>query len=261
MGPRGNIIVGVWVVLVTPQNYVILHAFSLTEACSNNVVEYNALLIGMQIADKIGVKNLEAYGDSKLIINQVRGEYEVRHEDLVPYHNATIHMVEKFRNFYIDHILRQQNAHADALASLAASLALPARAAEKVLIYNHDLYCPRFVLEDDQTSTGNLQVKEALGTSAGLELRDWRFSYIDYALYDIFPDDPKEAAAIKRKAHKFYYNAITRTLYRRLHDGILLRCLSHKETQEILKEAHDGICGAHQPDPKLRDRLQRLGYY
>ena len=38
----------------------------------------------MQIADEIGVKNLEAYDDSKLIVNQVRGEYEVRHEDLVP---------------------------------------------------------------------------------------------------------------------------------------------------------------------------------
>ena len=34
---------------------------------------YNALLIGMQIVDDIGVKNLEAYGDSKLIVNQVRG--------------------------------------------------------------------------------------------------------------------------------------------------------------------------------------------
>jgi len=79
----------VGVVLVSPQSYVIPRAFSLTESCSNNVAEYNALLIGMQIADKIGIKNLEAYGDSKLIVNQVRGEYEVRHEDLVPYHNAT----------------------------------------------------------------------------------------------------------------------------------------------------------------------------
>ena len=52
-----------------------------------------------------------------------------------------------------------------------------------------------------------------------------------------------------------------RTLYRRSHDGIFLRCLSHKEAQEALKEAHDGICEAHQPGPKLGDRLQRLGYY
>ena len=55
-GPRGNIIAGVAVVLVSPQSYVILRAFSLTEPCSNNVAEYNTLLIGMQITDEIGVK-------------------------------------------------------------------------------------------------------------------------------------------------------------------------------------------------------------
>jgi len=126
--------------------------------------------------------------------------------------------------------------------------------AEKVLINSHDLYCPRFAFEDNQKPTGDLHIKEALETSTGLELRDWRFSYIDYALYDILPDD-------RRKASKFYYNAITRTLYRRSHDGILLHCLSHEEAHEALKEAHDGMCGAHQPGIKFRDRLQRLEYY
>jgi len=38
----------------------------------------------MQLAEDIGVKNLEAYGDLKLIVDQVRGEYKVRHEDLCP---------------------------------------------------------------------------------------------------------------------------------------------------------------------------------
>jgi len=84
----------VGLVLVFPQNYAIPRELSLTKSCSNNVAEYNALLIGMQIVDEIGVKNLKAYGDSKLIVNQIRGEYEVRLEDLVPYHNATIHMAE-----------------------------------------------------------------------------------------------------------------------------------------------------------------------
>ena len=61
----------------------------------------------MHIADEISVKNLEAYGDSNLIVNQVRGEYKVRHEDLASYHNATVYMAERFRNFYIDHVSRQ----------------------------------------------------------------------------------------------------------------------------------------------------------
>ena len=77
MNPEGNIVVGVGVILISPHNYLIPHAFSLTELCSNNISEYNALLIGMQLAEEIGVKNLEAYGNSKLIVNQVRGEYKV----------------------------------------------------------------------------------------------------------------------------------------------------------------------------------------
>jgi len=62
---EGNTITCMGVVLISPHNYVIPHAFSLTELCSNNVSEYNALLIGMQLAKEIRVKNLEAYGDSK----------------------------------------------------------------------------------------------------------------------------------------------------------------------------------------------------
>jgi len=54
---------------------MISRAFLLTESCSNNVVEYNTLLIGMQFAKEISVKHLEAYGDSKLIVNQVCREY------------------------------------------------------------------------------------------------------------------------------------------------------------------------------------------
>jgi len=95
----------VGVVLVSPQNYVVSRAFLLTELYSNNIAEYSALLIRMQLAEEIGVKHLEAYGDSKLIVNQVRGEYEVRNEDLIPYHNVTINMVEEFGRFYINHVL------------------------------------------------------------------------------------------------------------------------------------------------------------
>jgi len=56
-------------VIVSPQNYIIPCGFFFTEPCSNNVVEYNALLIGMQLVEEIGVKHLEAHGDSKLIVN------------------------------------------------------------------------------------------------------------------------------------------------------------------------------------------------
>jgi len=84
------------VVFISPENHVLPRAFSLTEPCSNNVAKYNAFLIGLHLAQQMGVQYLEAYGDSKLIINQVKGEYEVRHEDLVPYHHATIQLTNTF---------------------------------------------------------------------------------------------------------------------------------------------------------------------
>ena len=106
IGPKGRIIVGMGVVFISPQNHVLPRAFSLTESCSNNVTEYNALLIGLQLAHKMRVRYLEVYGDSKLIINQVKGEYEVRHGDLVPYYHAVIKMANLFDGFYIGHVSR-----------------------------------------------------------------------------------------------------------------------------------------------------------
>ena len=82
-GPKGKIIAGVGVIFISPQNHALPRAFSLTEPCSSNVTEYNTLLIGLQLAHEMGVRYLEVYGDSKLIINQVKGEYEVRHLSLI----------------------------------------------------------------------------------------------------------------------------------------------------------------------------------
>jgi len=47
IGPKGKIIARVGVVFIFPQNHVLPRAFSLTESCSNNVAEYNALIIGL----------------------------------------------------------------------------------------------------------------------------------------------------------------------------------------------------------------------
>jgi len=155
----------------------------------------------MQLVEGIRVKILEAYGDSKLNVNQVRELYEVLYEDLIPYHNVTIDVVEKFKIFNIDHILCQQNEHPDGLESLAASLALPVGATERVLLYSRDLYFCKFAFEYSTTLRGDhhLQIKEVLETSTSLEPRDWRFPYIDFILYGVLPDDPKEVAAIRGK--------------------------------------------------------------
>ncbi|XP_020258613.1 uncharacterized protein LOC109835023 [Asparagus officinalis] len=63
-GASGSIVAGVGVVFTSPHNYVLPRAFSLTEPCTNNMAEYNALLIGLELAKELGIKRLEAYGDS-----------------------------------------------------------------------------------------------------------------------------------------------------------------------------------------------------
>jgi len=108
-------------------------------------------------------------------------------------------MVEKFENFYNDHIPRQQNAYADTLASLTASLALLVKATEKVLVYSCDLCCCKFALKDNRTPRRDLQVKEVLETSTSLEPKDCRFSYIDFILYDILHMTPKRQPSSEGK--------------------------------------------------------------
>src|SRR4051812_8761435 len=102
--PRGGQVARVGIVLISPQNHVIPLAFSLTEPCTNNVAEYNALLIGLQLAHQLGVRNLQAYSDSELIVNQLRGQYEVRSDDLIPYFDSALQMAEQFEGFYIGHV-------------------------------------------------------------------------------------------------------------------------------------------------------------
>ena len=71
IGPKGKIVAGVGIVFVSPNDHILPRAFFLMEPCSNNVTEYNTLLIRLQLAQEMGVKYLEAYGDSKLIINHI----------------------------------------------------------------------------------------------------------------------------------------------------------------------------------------------
>jgi ribonuclease HI len=131
---------GVGVVLVSPQNHVLPRTFLLTEPCSNKVTEYNALLIGLELARDLGVRHLEAYGDSKLAVNQVREEVEVRNVDLIPHHEAAVQLADTFEGFYIDHVSRSKNTHADELAALAATLGQPAGTNQRITVASRQLF-------------------------------------------------------------------------------------------------------------------------
>ncbi|XXG47946.1 hypothetical protein AAC387_Pa02g2507 [Persea americana] len=68
---KGKLISGIDILFVSPDKYMILHAFSLLEPYSNNAAEYQALITGLELALESGITMLEAFGDSQLIVNQM----------------------------------------------------------------------------------------------------------------------------------------------------------------------------------------------
>ena len=96
----------------------------MTEPCSNNVAKYNALLIGLKLAQQRGIQYFEAYGEFKLIVNQVKGEYEVRYEALISYYHVATKLANSFDGFYISHVSRLLNTKVDDLVAITATLAL-----------------------------------------------------------------------------------------------------------------------------------------
>lgn len=146
MNAEGTVVAGVRVVLISSKNLVLSWAFLLTELCSNNVAEYNILLIGLDIATELEVKYFEAYGDFKLVINWITGEYEVRNVDLISYHEAAIKLADSFECFYIDHVPRRKNTHADTLAALAATLAQHSGMSQRITVASRQLFRPKYAL-------------------------------------------------------------------------------------------------------------------
>ena len=116
---------GAGVVFVTPEGDILLYSFTLTEFCSNNVAEYQALILGLEMAMDAKTTRLEVFGDSKLIINQVLLHYDVKKPELIPYCKYAKRLLGWFDHISITHIPRNENKQADASAKLATALALP----------------------------------------------------------------------------------------------------------------------------------------
>ena len=125
---------GVGVVFVSPQRQILLYLFSLSELYSNNVAEYQALIIGLQIAIEMGISQLEIFRDSKLIINQILEQFDVKKEDLILYCKYAKKLLANFEAITLEYIPRKQSRQADALANLAISLALSQEETTKVTI-------------------------------------------------------------------------------------------------------------------------------
>ena len=82
----------------------------------------------------MGISQLEIFGDSKLVINQILEQFDVKKEDLIPYCKYGKKLLANFEAISLEHIPRKENRQADALANLATALALSQEETTKVAI-------------------------------------------------------------------------------------------------------------------------------
>jgi ribonuclease HI len=84
---------------------------------TNNVAEYRALLLGLERALGLGIRELEVRSDSELLIKQLRGEYRVRSVGLQPLYADAKRLIARFASVKLVHVRRELNAEADRLAN------------------------------------------------------------------------------------------------------------------------------------------------
>ena len=93
---------------------------------TNNVAEYRALLLGIELARELGAVELELVGDSELIVRQVKGEYRVKDGVLRDLHAKVRAELAELERWSIRHVRREQNAAADRLVNETLDLAADA---------------------------------------------------------------------------------------------------------------------------------------
>ena len=178
---------GVELVLISPERITIEKSLRLGFSAINNEAEYEALLAGMTMVQKMVGKAMEIFFDSRLVVGQVQGELEARDLRMQKYLSQVRHLQLRFESFNLSQILRSRNSHSDSLATLATSSAqnLPR------VILVEDLYKP--------TKVGSNVVhihQIRIGPS-------WMDSIILFLKEDVLLEDKSEAEKVWRKAPRF----------------------------------------------------------
>jgi ribonuclease HI len=104
-------------VLSSPEGDVLESRGELIGVATNNVAEYRAMLLGIELAKAHGADEIELVGDSELIVRQLRGEYKVKDAALRELHAEATAALRGFDSWSIKSVRREQNEAADALVN------------------------------------------------------------------------------------------------------------------------------------------------
>ena len=101
---------GIGVLLISPHGDHILRsvrlAFGNYYPATNNIVEYEACILGLETALELGIRRLEIFSDSNLVIRQIQGDWKTRDVKLRPYHAYLELLVGRFDDLSYTHLPR-----------------------------------------------------------------------------------------------------------------------------------------------------------
>jgi ribonuclease HI len=110
---------GVGVVLISPKGAAFEQSVHLEYYCTNNQAEYEAILLGLQFLSPMGVKHVEAFNDSLLVVQQVVGMFQCFDGSLNAYLDKCLNIIALFDDFTAQHVSRDENTLVNDLAQQA----------------------------------------------------------------------------------------------------------------------------------------------
>ena len=177
-------------------------SFKLDFPCTNNMAEYEAYLMGLEVAREMGVKHLQVIGDSNLVVCQARGDFALKEPSLAPYRAMAQRLEDSFEEFNIEHSLRFDNLFVDALATLGLKVRFEGATIDVPIV---------------KRPIPVVQVLKEEFFNQPLGQTDWRSPFKE-ALLSLVKKDHLNVLED--------YALMAGELYRKLPRGVLARCLS-----------------------------------
>jgi ribonuclease HI len=99
----------VGIVLISLRAVIFEQSVRLKYFCTNNQAEYEAILLGLQVLSSMGMKHVEAFGDSLLVMQQIASTFQCLDESLNAYLDKCLKIITLFDNFTVQHVSRDEN--------------------------------------------------------------------------------------------------------------------------------------------------------
>jgi ribonuclease HI/transposase InsO family protein len=259
---------GAGLLFISPLGKHVRYVMRLHFTASNNVAEYEALVNGLRIAVELGVWRLDARGDSQLVIDQVMKNSHCHDRKMEAYCDEVQRLEDKFHGLELNHVAQRYNETADELAKIALGwTTVPSD------VFSRNVYQPSVKLDDMPEPEETSAQPEVPSVAEGEVLRieggqngvapnqNWQSPYLEYLLRGELPLDKAEARRLVRRAKSFILLGDEKELYHRSPSGILQRCISVAQGQELLPEIHSRACGHRAAPRAIVGNAFRQGFY